>query len=167
MRSEEGQQNLRLHNSDFIVRKVQSSKIHFYTVEESTKEIFIGTKILAAEFSVLSILRWPLQISSHFVSFSSRLENRETDTSLCRAVLLITAINRFIRLASETAPLWWGSRGCKSPTKRHSSWKTSLDVAQGKVSNTMVHLNIFQLIQVEWQNFRDQKTSWKITVCPE
>lgn len=70
MRSEEEQQNLRLHNSDFIVRKVQSSKIHFYTVEESTKEIFIGTKILAAEFSVLSILRQPLRISSHLVFFA-------------------------------------------------------------------------------------------------
>lgn len=53
-----------LHNSDFIVGIIQSSKIHFYTVEESTKEIFIGTKILAAEFSVFSILRWPLVISS-------------------------------------------------------------------------------------------------------
>lgn len=47
---EEEQQNLRLHNSDFTVRKVQSSKTRFHTVEESTKEISIGTKILAAEF---------------------------------------------------------------------------------------------------------------------
>lgn len=43
--------NSRISNSDFVVRKVQSSKIHFYTVEERTKEIFIGTKILAAESS--------------------------------------------------------------------------------------------------------------------
>lgn len=44
MRSEEEQQNLRLHNSDFIVRKVQSSKIHFYTVEESTKKFSLAQK---------------------------------------------------------------------------------------------------------------------------
>lgn len=44
------QHDLSLNNSSFSIRKVLSIKIHFYTVEESTKEIFIGTKILAAEF---------------------------------------------------------------------------------------------------------------------
>lgn len=44
------QHDLSLHNSIFSIRKVLSIKIHFYTVEESTKEICIGTKILAAEF---------------------------------------------------------------------------------------------------------------------
>lgn len=44
------QHDLSLHSSSFGIRKVQSIKIHFYTVEESTKEIFIGTKIIAAEF---------------------------------------------------------------------------------------------------------------------
>lgn len=61
-----------------IVRKVQSSKIHFYTAveEEYKKKILIGTKVLAAE--VVSILRWLLVISSLFVSLEkSHLENRE------------------------------------------------------------------------------------------